>query len=138
MHPAVPTGRGRSVPTALLVLGVLGAASLLPGCLGGPAIDASPGLYEFVHDANGTTGSWTRDWANDEQTALAAWDMTMAEGTVTVAIQDDAASQVLRNTFEGGTDGRDLPTDAGNPGTWRVTVELADVTGPVRVTVRSG
>lgn len=119
----------------------LGAAVVacvaLAGCLGGPAVQNTAGHFEFTLDADGSSDRYEYEWSNDASVADVRWDLSMADGSVTLSILDDVGQEVFLETFRGQTQGGPVRTSAGRAGSWSVQLELDEATGPVKVKVRS-
>lgn len=120
-----------------------GAAAVLllvtvwAGCLSGVSKDCGPGSCEIALEADGSSEQHEAEWQNDRSRATLRWDLSQAEGRVTVTLLDDAGEEVLANTFEGGSTGSGIESEPGASGTWILVVDLDDVTGPLKVRARS-
>jgi hypothetical protein len=100
-----------------------------------PEIINNPDAFEFqISDAENVTTVVTYSWENSGTTASIDQSCAITAGTAVITVFDADSVQVYTSDL---SVGGSYPTDAGNAGTWTITVGFQAVSGTVNFRVET-
>ncbi len=100
------------------------------------SIDADP-AGDFT--GNGDSGTYSFAWKNPVNVASITFDVTTASGAVQLIVEDADGNEVLNKTRPSGDrDSFSGLSEAGEPGTWIITIVFSDFDGDGSYSIHPG
>ncbi|MHB8604501.1 MAG: hypothetical protein ACYDCK_04530 [Thermoplasmatota archaeon] len=118
---------------------VLVVASLLAGCLGGPASTipppTKPGVFDTSVTENATSASHRFSWQNPDAQATVHFWANLSQGNVVLRMFDSNGLVTFEKRYADTPNGDSTLSTRGAPGTWTITSASSAAKGTWHVLV---